>query len=151
MILDSFLKLLSDHPDTEIQFALPKRGFVPAHFHVTEVGQVRKDFIDCGGTLRSESACTMQIWVANDVDHRLNTTKLARIFESAAPLLKSRDLPVEVEYDQETVGLFSVADAVVSPTAVVLNLQAKHTTCLAPDRCGLNILTVSDCGPTGCC
>ncbi|MGK0335318.1 MAG: hypothetical protein ACI974_002146, partial [Paraglaciecola sp.] len=33
---------------------LPDGTPVPAHFHVTEVGEVSKTFVDCGGTLRRE-------------------------------------------------------------------------------------------------
>ncbi|MEI7863404.1 MAG: DUF6428 family protein, partial [Planctomycetota bacterium] len=36
---------------------LPDKSFVPAHFHITEVGRVQKDFIDCGGTVRSATTC----------------------------------------------------------------------------------------------
>lgn len=76
---------------------LPGRGFVPEHYHITEVGRLQKDFIDCGGTTRSLAACLLQIWVADDEDHRLQTTKLAQIMEVALPVLKNDDLPVEVE------------------------------------------------------
>lgn len=38
-----------------VNFALPKeKGFVPEHFHITEVGPITKNFIDCGGTVREE-------------------------------------------------------------------------------------------------
>ena len=41
------------NPGAAIQIMLPEGEFVPTHFHITEVGRVRKDFIDCGGTVRS--------------------------------------------------------------------------------------------------
>ena len=37
-----------------VSFILPNGQFVPSHFHVTEVGVISKNFIDCGGTLREE-------------------------------------------------------------------------------------------------
>jgi hypothetical protein len=40
---------------------------VPEHFHVTEVGVVTKDFIDCGGTVRHEKVANFQLWDANDL------------------------------------------------------------------------------------
>ncbi|HKC67523.1 MAG TPA: DUF6428 family protein, partial [Bacteroidia bacterium] len=40
----------------ELTFVLPNGTTVPQHFHVTEVGQVTKHFIDCGGTVRNEKA-----------------------------------------------------------------------------------------------
>ena len=98
MTLDSFLKVLAANPAAAIHLMLPDQSFVPAHFHVTEVGRVQKDFIDCGGTTRSTTTCVLQVWVAGDIDHRLDTSKLAKVMQLAAPLLKSTDLPVEVEY-----------------------------------------------------
>ncbi len=38
-----------------IGFQLSSGEVVPSHFHVTEVGQINKRFIDCGGTLRDEN------------------------------------------------------------------------------------------------
>jgi hypothetical protein len=32
-----------------------KRHYVPEHFHVTEVGLITKNFIDCGGKVRNET------------------------------------------------------------------------------------------------
>lgn len=37
-------------------FKLENGNSVPEHFHVTEVGIITKDFIDCGGT---EDGCCM--------------------------------------------------------------------------------------------
>ena len=77
MNLDAFLAVLSENPAAAVHLMLPDGDFVPAHFHVTEVGRVHKDFIDCGGTVRSATTCVLQVWVADDTDHRLDTTKLA--------------------------------------------------------------------------
>ena len=35
-----------------VNFRLPDGSYVPEHFHVTEVGVVTRNFIDCGGTVR---------------------------------------------------------------------------------------------------
>lgn len=51
MKLSEFKKQLSTV--TELNFVLPNGTIVPQHFHVTEVGQVTKNFIDCGGTVRN--------------------------------------------------------------------------------------------------
>ena len=34
-----------------LKFQLPNGQFVPAHFHITEVGNVTRNYIDCGGCL----------------------------------------------------------------------------------------------------
>ncbi|MFQ3593805.1 MAG: DUF6428 family protein, partial [Gemmataceae bacterium] len=76
---------LEAHPEASLHLRLPDGSFVPPHFHVTEVGHVRKDFIDCGGTRRHLASCTLQIWVADDTEHRLSAGKLASILRLAAP------------------------------------------------------------------
>jgi len=80
-----------------MHWMLPDKSFVPAHYHITEVGKVQKDFIDCGGTVRSTTACVLQVWIAADIDHRLRTKKLAGIMRIAGPVLQSEDLHMEVE------------------------------------------------------
>jgi hypothetical protein len=151
MTLDNFVGVLSANPAAALHLMLPDESFVPAHFHVTEVGRVQKDFIDCGGTTRSTSACVLQVWVADDIDHRLDTTKLAKIVRLAAPLLKADDLPVEVEYENGVVSQYPVAAAELTPAGVLLHLGTKHTACLAQDRCGVAPAATA-CSPTaGCC
>jgi hypothetical protein len=130
---------------------LPDGSFVPAHFHVTEVGRVHKDFIDCGGTVRSATTCVLQVWVAQDYDHRLDTAKLAHVIRLAAPLLKSSDLPVEVEYENGVVSQFPVTAAEVTPSGVLLHLGTKHTACLAPQNCGVGMAVLNECATPGCC
>jgi len=55
----------------EVLFKLPNGTIVPNNFHVTEVGIVRKSFIDCGGIDRKEQVVNFQLWEANDFEHRL--------------------------------------------------------------------------------
>jgi hypothetical protein len=146
MKIAEFVDALQAQPGAVIQIMLPDGDFVPAHFHITEVGRVHKDFIDCGGTVRSTTTCVLQVWVADDVGHRLDTSKLARIIRTAWPLLGSADLPVEIEYQNTTVSQFPVFDAEMTPSGLLLHLNSKHTACLAPDRCGLPLV-----GGTKCC
>jgi len=135
--------VLAANPQAKMHWMLPDRSFVPDHYHITEVGRVQKDFMDCGGTIRSLSSCLLQIWVADDRDHRLQTTTLAKIMEVAMAVLKSDDLPVEVEYEDGTISQYPVAGVEVTPAGLLLHLGTKHTACLAPDKCGV------DAG--GCC
>jgi hypothetical protein len=60
---------------------LPEGSSVPAHFHITEVGQVNKKFIDWGGTQMEEKMINFQLWVAADYDHRFGTKKLLDIIK----------------------------------------------------------------------
>ncbi len=149
MTIDELVGVLTANP-SHLHLMLPDGAFVPAHFHVTEVGRVQKDFIDCGGTVRSVVSCVLQVWVADDTDHRLDTTKLAKVVRLAAPLLKAGDLPVEVEYENGVVSQYPVSEAEVTPAGVLLHLGTKHTACLAMDLCGVGA-TKTECSPTGGC
>lgn len=151
MTLQDLISLLTDHPNLSMQVELPDHTLVPAHFHVTEVGRVQKDFIDCGGTVRHLESCVLQVWVANDFDHRLDTTKLAQIVGKARALFNRKDIPVEVEYEHGLISQYPVRQSEVTPSGLTLRLEHKHTECLAPDRCGVPLVTLSTCTTTGCC
>lgn len=146
MTVGELIALLDAYPEAAPRFVLPRGEMVPAHFHVTEVGRVDKSFIDCGGTQRQSSACLLQLWTASDFDHQLAAGKLAKILRLAEPVLKSRELPVEVEYGVEVAAQFVVAECVASRERLLFILAAKQTDCLAKDRCG-----VAECGTTSCC
>ena len=143
LTLHRFLDALAAAPpDAGLALELPDGTAVPAHFHVTEVGRVRKDFIDCGGTVRTSDRCVLQVWVAGDVDHRVRAGKLAQIIGIARPLLGDADLELEVEYDVGVITQLPVLG--VSHEAgtggghlLRVRLGGKHTACLAPDRCGV--------------
>ncbi|MFM8216025.1 MAG: DUF6428 family protein [Pirellula sp.] len=100
MELIQLLDILKNHPDRSMRIVLPTGTSIPAHFHVTEVGHIQKRFVDCGGTLRSSASCLLQIWVANDLDHRLDSTKLSKIIEKGLGLFDNQHIPVEIEYEQ---------------------------------------------------
>lgn len=143
MLLSEFARALAVAPDHPVHLMLPGGDFVPAHYHVTEVGRVRKDFIDCGGTTRSSTACVLQVWVATDTDHRLTAGKLAGILKLVASIMQGDDPPVEVEYEAGVVSQYPVAAAEATPAGVLFHLGTKHTDCLAQDRCGVG--AAADC------
>lgn len=149
MKLTEFKKLLLESPEHEMRFILPDGDTIPLHAHVTEIGRVDKNFIDCGGTPRSWSNCTLQVWVArNDAEHRFAPGKLARVVDMAAPLFRGDDLDVEVEYE-DCGGLspYPVVGAHLSDGALTFQLGSKHTDCLAKESCGLTPANAS----AGCC
>ncbi len=148
LTLQKFKDVINNNPDASMQFMLPDQSFIPPHFHITEVGKVQKDFIDCGGTSRALTSCLLQILVADDTDHRLKTTKLAGVFGFAEKLFPSTELPVEVEYEQEAISQFPITDVEITPSGLLFILGSKHTACLAPDKCGIGIPSTSN---TGCC
>lgn len=143
MTVKDLLHALDTHPDELMHWMLPDRSFVPVHYHITEVGRMQKDFVDCGGTVRSTASCILQVWVATDLDHRLRTTKLASIIRIAARLLQSDELAVEVEYEKDVLSQYPIGGIESTPSGLLFSLGSKHTACLAPDACGV--------GGTGCC
>ena len=139
-----------------IGFQLPNGTFVPPYFHVTEVGKVTRDFIDCGGTLRSNSVVNFQLWSAEDYDHRLHPEKLISIIEMAQKSLAIGDLPIEVEFQGQTIETYGIATQ-----GNHFLLTTKATDCLAKDNCGiptekpkisLSEVNKNTCTPgSGCC
>ena len=115
-----------------VNFQLPSGSFVPEHFHVTEVGLITKNFIDCGGTVRNETVVNFQLWNANDVDHRLKPQKLINIIELSEKKLGIKDYEIEVEYQDTTIGKY---DLDFNGTDFIL--VNKQTACLAQDQCGI--------------
>ena len=53
-------KVRTGTPDTF--FELPNGNKVSNHFHVTEVGEITKHFIDCGGKERVEKVVNFQLF-----------------------------------------------------------------------------------------
>jgi len=123
----------------EVRFVIPNGTFVPVHFHVTEVGVITKNFIDCGGTVREEKVVNFQLWEANDFYHRLAPQKLKDIIELSEKVLNLQDGEVEVEYQQETIGKFHLGF-----DGVNFLLESTQTNCLAQDKCGIPAETLRE-------
>ena len=115
-----------------INFQLENGKIIPKHFHITEIGCISKKFIDCGGTVREEKIINLQLWNASDFNHRLKPNKLIEIIELAEKTLSIEDLPIEIEYQNETIGKY---DVLFNGESFVL--AAKTTNCLAEDKCGI--------------
>ena len=79
MLISVFKQILSEL-DT-VKFKLPNGQFVPAHFHITEVGKLTRNYIDCGGILRQENKLNLQLWVASDAYHRLKPNNILNILQ----------------------------------------------------------------------
>jgi len=135
MNISEFLTFLNSHAEKPLLFVLPDGGMIPAHYHVTEVGHVAKNFIDCGGMRRELETCLLQTWVHDDVEHRLLCGKLAAIFDRAGDVLPHHNLPVEIEYEDGVVAQFPVVSAKIIDGALAFHLGLKHTDCLARGIC----------------
>ena len=149
--LKNILKTLS-----EISFQFENGLHIPQHFHITEIGLITKDFIDCGGVIRNEKLISFQLWHANDFNHRLKAKNILEIISIAENSIISEDLEIEVEYQNSTIGKYGL-----SFNGENFILKSKTTNCLAEDNCGipnskpkvsLSKLQDENCSPgSGCC
>lgn len=129
----SEIKIILETLET-VNFQLPDGNFVPEHFHVTEVGLITKNFIDCGGTVRKETVVNFQLWDANDLEHRLKPQKLIHIIELSEKVLGIEDFEIEVEYQDTTIGKYDLGFN--GKDFLLIN---KKTACLAQDQCGIPV------------
>tara|TARA_B100000809_G_C15085552_1_gene511309 strand:+ start:609 stop:1079 length:471 start_codon:yes stop_codon:yes gene_type:complete len=141
-----------------VSFRLPDGEFVEAHTHITEVGMLNKQFIDCGGVVRAETKVGFQLWKDDhDLEHRLYPEKLLHIIELSEEKLTILDEEIEVEYQSETIGKYGVEF-----NGFEFVLTNKKTACLAEDNCGIPIVkqkvnlseiqNEGSCTPnSGCC
>jgi hypothetical protein len=154
MLLSKFLTSLNQV--SSFRFQLPNGEFVPPHFHITEVGMVHKQFIDCGGTVRKESVVNFQLWSSDDVQHRLKPQKVIDIIRLSQQKIGISDEEIEVEYQGETIGKYGLGF-----DGENFQLLVKQTDCLAKDNCGIpesdqtkdkTMTAENRCDPSaGCC
>ena len=115
-----------------LKFQLPNGQFVPEHFHITEVGIVTRNYIDCGGMLRHENKLNLQLWVASDTDHRIKPKNVLDILQLSKKQLDYSNMEVDIEYQQSTIGRYEL-----DFDGAVFQLINTQTACLAPDQCGI--------------
>ena len=130
MLLSEFKKELKNL--SRLYFELPGGELVPSHFHVTEVGSIRKNFIDCGGVIRNERKVSFQLWEADDYDHQLHPEKLMQIISIAEEKLNLQDVEIEVEYQGQSINKYHLDFD--GEKFLLLNTK---TDCLAKDNCGV--------------
>jgi hypothetical protein len=131
MKLSDFKAALKEH-EYPI-FKLENGKALAPHYHLTELGKITKDYIDCGGNHRQESWLNLQLWEANDYEHRLSSTKLLRIIrKTERQLALSEDFDLEIEYQGSTIGRYTL-----DREGETFLLKATQTDCLAKDSCGI--------------
>ncbi|MFL5763021.1 MAG: DUF6428 family protein [Bacteroidia bacterium] len=129
---------LSDFKDSlrdmsQLQFMQVNGKPVDAHFHITEAGLTTKHFIDCGGTVRKESKINFQLYLAQDLEHRLSPEKLLGIIRKSEKVLSLEDHEIEVEYTTDTIGRYGIEF-----NGYGFQLLPLRSDCLAKDNCGIS-------------
>lgn len=134
------------------QFVLPDSQPIPPHYHITEIGLVTKQYIDCGGKARNEQRIVLQIWIADDIDHRLLSYKLLDIVTQFQSNVSSIDGLIEIEYQWDTIWKYWIE--IYKEDESKLMLIPTHTDCLAKESCGIPVATTGDgwaCCGWWCC
>jgi|SRR5690606_856001 len=121
-----------------VEFQLENGTSVPEHFHVTEIGQITKNFIDCGGVIRTEKVVNFQLWNADDFEHRLKPAKLLNIIKLSEEKLGIEDAEIEVEYQSEIADSQTIGKYDLDFSGNTFLLKNKKTACLAQDACGIS-------------
>ncbi len=152
MKLRQLRETLRQHPHTLPRFILPDGEVVPAHYHVTEVGHVVKNFIDCGGTMRRDESAVLQLWFSeNDRNHRLRAGRFADILGLGERVLPNDDLDVAVEYDCCVISQYPIDRAALAGEHLDFHLTRNHTDCLARKKCGVDDNACKADAATSCC
>jgi hypothetical protein len=134
MKYEALKSALERYPTTFPRFVLPNGDYVPPHAHVTEVGHVIRNFIDCGGLTGKEEKVVLQTHVGNDTDHRLRSDRFAKILRLGDRVIPSADLEVDVEYDCCVVAQYPITEATPDGEHLNLILQRGRTQCRARER-----------------
>ena len=125
---------LEANPNRFPRFVLPDGDYIPAHAHVTEVGHLVRNFIDCGGLSGKEEKVVLQTHVGDDTDHRLRSDRFAKILRLGRGVIPTANLDVDVEYDCCVVAQYPIADAKPDGEHLNLILQRGRTQCRARER-----------------
>jgi Family of unknown function (DUF6428) len=123
--------VLKANPELFPRFVLPDGDYIPAHAHVTEVGHVVRNFIDCGGLTGKDEKVVLQTHVGNDTGHRLRSDRFAKILRLGDRVVPSADLDVDVEYDCCVVAQYPIAKATPDGEHLNLILRRSRTQCRA--------------------
>jgi hypothetical protein len=151
MTLRDLENALEANPRLFPRFVLPDGDFIPAHAHVTEVGHLVRNFIDCGGRTGKEEKVVLQTHVGDDTDHRLRSDRFARILQLGTRVIPNANLNVDVEYDCCVVAQYPIAEAAPDGEHLNLILRRGRTQCRARER--REPETATDCCVTSaaCC
>jgi hypothetical protein len=134
MTLRGLQNALEANPKRFPRFVLPDGDYIPVHAHVTEVGHVVRNFIDCGGLTGKEEKVVLQTHVGNDTHHRLRSDRFAKILQLGNRLIPSADLDVDVEYDCGVVAQYPIVEATPDGDHLNLILRRGRTQCRAREH-----------------
>ena len=137
-----FISLLQKNSDLLLTFYLPDKQKISEHFHLTEVGFVQGNFVDCGGVGRIEKSVQLQLWLGKDKAHFINPEaflKILKIVEQKNPDATSYyNKKLLIEYDHGTVIRYEIGSYQIRNGYLEFFLTSQKTECRAMSRaaCG---------------
>jgi hypothetical protein len=134
MTLRDLQNALEANPNRFPRFVLPDGGYIPGHAHVTEIVQLVRNFVVCGGLGGKEEKVVLQTHVGDVTDHRLLSDRFAKILRLGRRVIPSANLNVDVEYDCCVVAQYPIADAKSDGEHLNLILQRGRTQCRVRER-----------------
>jgi uncharacterized protein DUF6428 len=151
MTFSDLLDALKANSKRLTRIVLPNGDYIPAHAHVTEVGHVVRNFIDCGGLTGKEEKVVLQTHVGSDTDHRLRSDRFAKILQLGSRVIPSENLHVDVEYDCCVVSQYPIAEAKPDGEHLTLILRRGRTQCRARERRESQAATDCCAASAACC
>jgi hypothetical protein len=136
MKFGEFKQLINQKPDREIVIYLPNNEIIPKHFHLTDIGTITHNFIDCGGVVGQNSWVQMQLWVADDIEHRITTTTLDHILHQSQEILNdvnSHNVVIEYQTSGGSATKYDIKNIEITDTFNI-HLANVNTTCLEIER-----------------
>jgi hypothetical protein len=134
MTLQGLKNALEANPLRFLRFVLPDGDCIPADAHVTEVGHVVRNFIDCGGLTGKEEKVLLQTHVGDDKDHRLRADRFWKILQLGMRVIPGADLDVDIEYDCCVVAQYPIAEVRREGEHLDLILQRRRIQCRERER-----------------
>jgi len=138
ILFKEFNDAITNNPTKQLRFYLPNNEMIPAHYHMTDVGSVSRNFIDCGGHTRTEHQVQIQLWLGADTQHRLTAQTTAKILQQSQFILNllpdTNNSELLIEYKTDLVSLYPIERIEQTEDTINLHLTLSKTQCLAAIR-----------------
>lgn len=145
-------------PQRPLEFWLHGQRLLPPGYHLTEIGAVQHEAVDCGGRASRWRETVVQLMDGTPAEAArgfMSTRKALAIWERVGRAIAlDADAPLRFEYgNAHTPALRYRAERVEEHSGrVVVHLALPGVQCKAGDACGLPAgLVVAACEPGGTC
>lgn len=138
-----FVEALRVQPQRPLEFWLDGARLVPAGYHLTEIGAVKVEAVDCGGAVNRWRETVFQLMDGTPAEAErgfMTTRKALAIYERVAGKIKlDESAPARLEYGNLTRPAlrYGIARLELRPERLTVHLSLPGVQCKAGDVCGL--------------